>query len=46
MTPKPESVLQALRRGYEKLGRWPQAVEVTGALAAITQCRSSGRGSM
>jgi tetratricopeptide (TPR) repeat protein len=37
LTPKPDSVLQALRRGYEKLGRWPQAIEVTGALAAITQ---------
>jgi tetratricopeptide (TPR) repeat protein len=37
LTPKPESVLQALRRGYERLGRWPQALEVTGALAALTE---------
>ncbi len=37
LTPKPESVLQALRRGYEKLGRWPQALEVTSALAALTE---------
>jgi tetratricopeptide (TPR) repeat protein len=35
MTPKPESVLQALRRGYERLGRWVQAIEVTGALAEL-----------
>jgi tetratricopeptide (TPR) repeat protein len=37
LTPKPESVLQALRRGYERLGRWTQALEVTTALAALTQ---------
>jgi tetratricopeptide (TPR) repeat protein len=36
LTPKPENVLQALRRGYERLGRWPQAIEVTGALAELT----------
>ncbi len=35
LTPKPENVLQALRRGYERLGRWPQAIEVTGALAEL-----------
>jgi tetratricopeptide (TPR) repeat protein len=37
LTPRPESVLQALRRGYEKLGRWTQALEVTAALAALSQ---------
>ena len=30
-------MLQALRRGYEKLGRWAQALEVTGALAELTE---------
>jgi tetratricopeptide (TPR) repeat protein len=37
LTPKPESVLQALRRGYERLGRWTQALEVTAALAALAE---------
>ena len=37
LAPKPVNVLQALKRGYEKLGRWAQVVEVTGALAALTE---------
>jgi tetratricopeptide (TPR) repeat protein len=37
LAPRPVNVLQALKRGYEKLGRWAQAVEVTGALAALTE---------
>ena len=31
--PRRIPVLQALRRGYETLGRWASAIEVTGALA-------------
>jgi len=31
--PRRAPVLQALRRGYEMLGRWASAIEVTGALA-------------
>ena len=37
LAPRPVNVLQALRRGYEKLGRWGQALEVTGALAELTE---------
>ena len=33
--PRRLPVLQALRRGYETLGRWASAIEVTGALAAL-----------
>jgi tetratricopeptide (TPR) repeat protein len=33
--PRRLPVLQALRRGYETLGRWASAIEVTGALADI-----------
>jgi tetratricopeptide (TPR) repeat protein len=29
-------VLQALRRGYERLGRWEHAIEVIGSLAELT----------
>jgi len=36
MSPRPVNVLLALQRGYQKLGRWSQVLEVTGALAAIT----------
>jgi hypothetical protein len=35
--PRRTATLQALRRGYEVVGRWASAIEVTGALAAITQ---------
>jgi tetratricopeptide (TPR) repeat protein len=34
--PRRTSVLQALRRGYETVGRWASAIEVTGALADLT----------
>jgi hypothetical protein len=37
MDARPISVLQALRRGYERLGRWVNVVEVTGALADLTE---------
>src|SRR3984957_12433662 len=37
LAPRPVNVLQALRRGYERLGRWGQALEVTGALAELTE---------
>jgi tetratricopeptide (TPR) repeat protein len=37
MSPRPVNVLLALQRGYQKLGRWSQVLEVTGALAAITE---------
>jgi tetratricopeptide (TPR) repeat protein len=37
LSAKPLNVLLALRRGYERLGRWPQALEVTGALAALNE---------
>jgi hypothetical protein len=37
MDARPISVLQALRRGYERLGRWANVVEVTGALAELTE---------
>lgn len=33
--PRRVPVLQALRRGYEILGRWASAIEVTGALADL-----------
>jgi tetratricopeptide (TPR) repeat protein len=33
--PRRVPVLQALRRGYETLGRWASAIEVTGALADL-----------
>jgi tetratricopeptide (TPR) repeat protein len=33
--PRRAPVLQALRRGYEILGRWARAIEVTGALAEM-----------
>ena len=36
MEPRPVNVLLALRRGYERLGRWNELVEVMGALAAFT----------
>lgn len=35
LEPRRAPVLQALRRGYEMLGRWASAIEVTGALAEI-----------
>src|ERR1019366_4457916 len=35
MDPGRVSVLQALRRGYERLERWPNALEVTAALAGL-----------
>ena len=35
MDPGRVSVLQALRRGYERLERWPNALEVTAALAEL-----------
>jgi tetratricopeptide (TPR) repeat protein len=34
--PRRAAVLQNLKRGYEVLGRWASAIEVTGALAAVT----------
>jgi tetratricopeptide (TPR) repeat protein len=34
--PRRAAVLQNLKRGYEVLGRWASAIEVTSALAAIT----------
>jgi tetratricopeptide (TPR) repeat protein len=34
--PRRPAVLQNLRRGYEVLGRWASAMEVTGALVAVT----------
>ncbi len=34
--PRRASVLQNLKRGYEVLGRWASAIEVTAALAGIT----------
>ncbi len=37
MEPRPINVLLALRRGYERLGRWPQLLEVMGALAGFTE---------
>ncbi|HEX4446349.1 MAG TPA: hypothetical protein VH044_06430, partial [Polyangiaceae bacterium] len=37
MDARPVSVLQALRRGYERLGRWLNVIEVTGALAELTE---------
>jgi hypothetical protein len=37
LDPKPVSVLQALRRGYERLGRWTHALEVMNALAELTE---------
>ncbi len=37
MDPRPVNVLLALRRGYERLERWPQLLEVLGALAALTE---------
>ncbi|HEY5146593.1 MAG TPA: hypothetical protein VII82_07485 [Polyangiaceae bacterium] len=37
MDPKRASVLQALRRGYERLGRWGNALEVTAALAELAE---------
>jgi tetratricopeptide (TPR) repeat protein len=36
LEPRPVNVLQALRRGYERLGRWEHALEVTGALGELT----------
>ncbi len=36
LDPRPTGVLQALRRGYERLGRWANVMEVTAALAALT----------
>jgi tetratricopeptide (TPR) repeat protein len=33
-------VLQALRRGYERLGRWASAIETVGALADLAGTRS------
>jgi tetratricopeptide (TPR) repeat protein len=35
LEPTRASVLEALRRGYEKLGRWTNAFEVTGVLAQL-----------
>lgn len=35
LEPRRVPVLQALRRGYEILGRWASAIEVTGALADL-----------
>jgi tetratricopeptide (TPR) repeat protein len=35
MAPRRATVLLALRRGYEKLGRWNSALEVLGALALL-----------
>jgi tetratricopeptide (TPR) repeat protein len=35
LEPRRAPVLQALRRGYEILGRWASAIEVTGALADL-----------
>jgi tetratricopeptide (TPR) repeat protein len=37
MDPRRASVLQALRRGYERLGRWGNALEVTAALAELAE---------
>ena len=37
MDPKRGSVLQALRRGYERLQRWGNALEVTAALAELAE---------
>ena len=37
MESRPVNVLLALRRGYERLGRWPQLLEVLGALAGFTE---------
>jgi hypothetical protein len=34
--PRRTATLQALKRGYEVVGRWASAIEVTGALAALT----------
>lgn len=34
--PRRMAVLHALRRGYETVGRWASAIEVTGALADLT----------
>ena len=36
LEPRRASVLQALSRGYEMVGRWASAIEVTGALAEVT----------
>lgn len=36
LEPRRASVLQALARGYEMVGRWASAMEVTGALAEVT----------
>jgi tetratricopeptide (TPR) repeat protein len=36
LEPRRASVLQALARGYEILGRWASAIEVNGALAEVT----------
>ncbi len=37
LDPTRVGVLQALRRGYEKLGRWASAIEVVSALAGLEQ---------
>jgi tetratricopeptide (TPR) repeat protein len=37
MEARPVNVLLALRRGYERLGRWTQLLEVMGALAGFTE---------
>jgi tetratricopeptide (TPR) repeat protein len=37
LAPTRVGVLQALRRGYEKLGRWASAIEVVSALAGLEQ---------
>lgn len=37
IAPSRPSVLQALRRGYETLGRWEDAIEVIGALVEVTE---------
>jgi tetratricopeptide (TPR) repeat protein len=37
LAPTRVGVLQALRRGYEKLGRWASAIEVVTALAGLEQ---------
>lgn len=36
LEPRRSTVLQALKRGYEIVGRWASAIEVTGALVAVT----------
>ena len=37
MESRPVNVLLALRRGYERVGRWPQLLEVMGALAGFSE---------